>query len=403
MGPEGPGPDLSLPANHGNISNPVPEPQCPPCAYISADYLLWRLKDPRFPGPLLTTNQLRIATSPVSGALGQPDTITLCDKIGYNPQSGGSLTAGVWLDCHHVCAWEASGFVLERRPSRFELATDNTGFPFMAIPFFNAITGMEDRIGIFNQNRDTGAVLFQVSNRLWGAESNFLTNTPGIKWGCCCGGLSLFTGFRYLDFDEQFTGNYTQNQLVPLQWNAGTVLPGAPLPLPAGTQIQVVDLFRTHNQFFGGQIGGRWSVSCCHLFAAAEAKIAAGDMHESVVVEGSSTAVVQGALPVTVPGGALALQSNEGRHKRDVFAFVPQGEARVGWQFSPNFSIYGAYQFLYFSNVLRAGDQVDRVLDPRQIPNGNFFPNTMSLYPRVLFLGNNFWAQGVNIGMEVIF
>jgi hypothetical protein len=61
------------------------------------------------------------------------------------------------------------------------------------------------------------------------------------------------------------------------------------------------------------------------------------------------------------------------------------------------------YNFLYVSSVIRPGDQVDRVLDITQIPN---FPvpgvqPTALGRPTVLFKETDFWAQGINLGLEI--
>jgi hypothetical protein len=60
------------------------------------------------------------------------------------------------------------------------------------------------------------------------------------------------------------------------------------------------------------------------------------------------------------------------------------------------------YSFLYWSNVWRAGDQIDRVVDVTQIPN--FAPPDVQptgfARPGVPFRTSDFWAQGLNFGVE---
>jgi hypothetical protein len=56
------------------------------------------------------------------------------------------------------------------------------------------------------------------------------------------------------------------------------------------------------------------------------------------------------------------------------------------------------YNFLYWSNVIRPGNQVDRVINPNLLPpaNGLGGPNR----PTFEFHGSDFWAQGVSFGLE---
>jgi hypothetical protein len=61
------------------------------------------------------------------------------------------------------------------------------------------------------------------------------------------------------------------------------------------------------------------------------------------------------------------------------------------------------YQFLYWSRVARPGEQIDRVINPTQIPvfGGNQLLGPAR--PEPLFTTTDFWAQGLNLGLEVRF
>jgi hypothetical protein len=59
------------------------------------------------------------------------------------------------------------------------------------------------------------------------------------------------------------------------------------------------------------------------------------------------------------------------------------------------------YNFLYLSDLVRPGDQIDRTLNPSQIPAlnaGAAFANADR--PHVLFSRTDFWTQGLLIGFE---
>jgi hypothetical protein len=51
-------------------------------------------------------------------------------------------------------------------------------------------------------------------------------------------------------------------------------------------------------------------------------------------------------------------------------------------------TLFAAYDFLYLSEVVRPGDQIDHNLVPSPLP---------------IFNRTDFWAQGVSFGLEVKF
>ncbi|HET7719587.1 MAG TPA: BBP7 family outer membrane beta-barrel protein, partial [Acidimicrobiales bacterium] len=60
------------------------------------------------------------------------------------------------------------------------------------------------------------------------------------------------------------------------------------------------------------------------------------------------------------------------------------------------------YTVLYWSSVVRPGDQVDLLVNASQIPS-NLLPTGLvgPARPAVLFRDTDFWAQGVNLSLEV--
>jgi len=68
------------------------------------------------------------------------------------------------------------------------------------------------------------------------------------------------------------------------------------------------------------------------------------------------------------PAGLLARPSNSGRSSRDAFAAVPECAVTLGYRVTRWLRATVGYSFLYWSDVARPGDQIDRGLDRRQIP-----------------------------------
>ncbi len=350
--------------------------------YGSAEYLLWTIKGSRFP-PLVTTGLVQ--GGGVGGNLGGPGTFVLFggSTADNEERSGGRFTLGYWLDDCQIYGLEGSYFFLGQRSIGFN-ANSNT-IPVLARPFFNVNAGMEDREVVAAPGLATGSVGVSSSSRLWGWEANLRRN---VCCGCCYR-LDLLTGFRYLELDEGL--RVTEDVQV---------LPNAPSPL-AGDHFDVSDSFDTRNRFYGGQIGaaaeirrGRWALGW-------NGKVALGDVRQVVNIEGSQLLVTPQGGVQRFQGGLLALPSNIGEVTRDRFAVVPETGINLSYQVTPRLRLFVGYTFLYFSNVVRPGDQIDRALDVAQIPNVPSPPPPAGLiHPAVLFKSTDFWAQGVNFGVE---
>src|SRR5439155_16426377 len=93
---------------------------------------------------------------------------------------------------------------------------------------------------------------------------------------------------------------------------------------------------------------------------------------EAANIEGS-TSLQTPTTTVTVPGGVLAVASNSGRNARNEFAAVPEVGVNLGWQLRPWLRANIGFTFLYWSNVLRPGDQIDRTINFAQVPSDPTF------------------------------
>jgi hypothetical protein len=120
-----------------------------------------------------------------------------------------------------------------------------------------------------------------------------------------------------------------------------------------------------------------------------------------VEINGSTTVTVPGFAPVTSPGGLLALSTNSGSHTRDVFAVIPEARVQLAYQVGPHLGVHAGYSFLYCSRVVRAGDQIDLVVNPALLPPP--LPGAFPQRPAFRFEGSSVWAQGIDLGMELRF
>ena len=131
-------------------------------------------------------------------------------------------------------------------------------------------------------------------------------------------------------------------------------------------------------------------------------KVALGDMHEQVSINGATsiTSATPGVAPRTFNSGLLALSSNSGTFTRDRFAVVPEVGLRVGYQVTNNLRVFVAYNFLYISEVVRPGDQIDRILNTNLIPPFSPAAPAGPVHPVVPFKSTDLWVQGVSFGLE---
>src|SRR5205807_1515278 len=100
---------------------------------------------------------------------------------------------------------------------------------------------------------------------------------------------------------------------------------------------------------------------------------ALGDSHEVVDIHGSTAITSPSGTTVVTPAGFLATGSNSGSHTRDQIAVVPEIGINVGCQFTKCIRAYVGYSFMYWSSVVRAGDQVDGGVSGTQIPTDTRF------------------------------
>lgn len=362
---------------------------CGPRVWASGEYLLWWIKDGSLPIPLVTFGDAADENPPVqAAALGAPGTIVLYGPatLNYGATSGMRFTLGGWADDSRTFGIEGRGFLLERRATSFRAASGSgPADPVLGIPFFNTSPDVngEDAVEGSFPGFATGAVLVSSTSRFWGAEVNGLFNAARRQNLT----LDLIGGFRYLDLDEHFR-------------LAGTSFVRADF----GNANQFgIDDFGARNQFYGGQLGARVGWQSARLDVAAAAKVALGRSHQVLTIAGQNdirNATGDFAPSRVVPGFIFSEPTNIGRYSRDAFAVVPEVEVKVGYRFTPNATAFAGYNFLYWSDVIRPAEQINRVVNGSQ--RGGF-PLIGPADPTPPTLGNStdFWAHGVSFGLEL--
>lgn len=355
--------------------------------WFSSDYLMWWVKRSPVSVPLVTSAP---GNSPavIPGLLGNPDTTVEFGGSGVNTnlRYGGRFALGYWLDNDQRVGLEGNYFFLgSKTVSRSIGSTGDANARIQGYSFYNVAVPAEDFAATGTPRLPAAGIhSLGISSRLNGAEisaSLNLRNTENFR-------LSLLGGVRFARLDEglQFTGSTLG-------------LTGSGFD---GIGLSTVDQFNTRNQFWGGQFGARGEYRCGPWSLTGTAKLALGNMHETVNIDGFTTTSGPGLPTTTVPGGFYALPSNSGRFTRNHFAVIPEANFNVGYQLTKCARLSVGYSFLYLSNVVRPGDQIDRNINPTQstalggAPGNLVGPNR----PAFNFNDSGYWAQGINFGLE---
>jgi hypothetical protein len=384
-------------------TSPTPYPGCGPSTWVDAEFLYWWVKNAPLP-PLLTTGPGIIPSLNSPGAIGSPGTQSIAGNspldMGQFP--GGRFTFGTWLNgaprlgSFNTIGLEGSFFFLGRETNH-ETFLGGPDQPLLTRPVFDTVSQRETAVIVAAPRLlggNAGSFTMENSTEMWGAEANAFLPVVG-KPGMLVG---MLTGFRYLNLEESLNlDQYTSLPPVGL-----TFFNGLPTLSPLGQTLHVFDDFETRNNFYGGQVGTQAVFRYGRLAVTTLAKMAFGSMQESVDISGSTTLQRPFVPAQTVHAGLLALPSNIGNYSHYQFAWVPEGTLTINYQISTNVAFTLGYTFLYVSSVVRPGQQIDRAVNPAELPTAPPFSDLRGsdVRPAFQFNATDFWAQGVNVGLS---
>ena len=347
-------------------------------SWDNMELLLWWPKAHALP-PLVTGS--RTGMPPI---LGSPGTTLLVGNHALANQDidGGRFTLGSALNEDQTFGAELVYFFLGSR-TLHETIRNGSNLPAVGLPFINATTGREDVFSFAAPGISSGSVFVTTTTRVQGAEANFVSNLIDSKLLR----LNGLVGYRFLQVQEGLTLQQMRVQF------------GSP-----GSFGPIYDQFDGHNRFNGGQLGLHADIAGQFLFCELTAKCALGQSFEVVKVDGATTVytpVLGGLSMQHSPGGVFALPTNIGRTTHSAFAVVPEGICKFGIKLGDSGRFFVGYNFLYLSDAVRPGDQVDRTLNPTQIAALNPGGSLVGIdRPRGLFNRSDFWVQGLMLGLE---
>lgn len=347
--------------------------------YARGEFLMWWVRPQQVPV---------LATTSVNGGLGflgDPGTRALIGpgSFGDPLRLGMRVRAGYWFDDCGSCGIDGSFFFLGRQTA--SKAVDSGTFPTITRPIFAPNFPGEFGEIVSLPGFARGALAVDTTSTLWGFDANLthaLCRTRNYR-------SMVFAGYRFLGLNESL--GITENIVA---------LPGNPND-PAGTRVTVRDQFTTRNRFNGGQIGYAAERNWGRLSLDWRGSVALGDTHQALDIAGAQTRLRPGmASPDAFTGGLLATGPNLGHFTRDRFSVVPEVMLNVGYWLTPNVKAYVGYNFLLWTNVIRPGDQIDRVVDVTFVPNPPpGVPFSGQFRPQPRFHQSDLWVNGIQFGL----
>ena len=396
-----------------------------PVLWVRGEYLAW-WADGMYIPPLVVRGEVgdnETPSDPTDDFFNNAFVVFGNQEVLDGVRSGGRVRVGYWLDDYGQTAIEGEYFGFGQISTRFVDGGDGTS-PIVGRPFIDATTGLnavEDvsfpgisgtvAVNIESTFQSAG---FGLRRNLCCASGNTCCGDPvtcGSQVGGCgalgCGSgvgegpcatlfgkgtrhTDVYFGFRWAQLDEGISNPGIQENLL--------TIPPATVP---GTTFQVNDSFATSNNFFGGELGFIWDWEYRRWSFEALSKLGIGSTRQRVSINGSTTRQLPDEAAETRSGGLLAQDSNIGDYERNELSVLPQLGVTLGYKLTQRLKLTGGYTFVYWSNVVRPGEQIDLEVNPGNLPFADP-PDADGLpaRPQFSFHQNDFWAHGLSAGLE---
>ena len=278
---------------------------------------------------------------------------------GSGPESGS--TRATVLGCR------ATFFGFAEEQEDFAFQCDAGGNPILSRPFFNINPRDPFTLAFDPPAREdvelvcfpdvlAGNISVAASSELYsaslGVRGNLASQPFGYAMPTQYSRVDILAGYRYLRLQERLAITERVTSLDPF----------------STLSFEVLDEFKTRNEFHLADLALLWQVGWQRWSTELMLRTGLGNVRERVDIQGSTRVSEGGAAAESHVGGLLAQQSNIGRYSQDRFAVVPELGINLGYEIVPRWQIMAGYTLLWLSNVARPGDQIDRVVNPDQLP-----------------------------------
>lgn len=362
-----PGPDAPRPAYHGPqgeydhgyfyLPDRAPERDRDPDPACGPDGRFWVAPD-------LALGWTRGANVPRLVRVGGP-----AGPVGYGGQRAGApfraglgLAAGLWLDEQHHHGVDASFFYLSQGGVGTTLFPPGVG---LHLPTAEGNFPLSDP--------DAGSVgAFQA-----GLNTRFASADVNYRQNLLCSAdarLDALAGYRYAHVGDDFE------------------VYGKRLG-PGGQVVRFRDQASADNGFHGGQVGLAGEVRAGPWHAGMTGKVAFGTVFTDTGLEGKFR--LDGAV---VPAGFYARPGLTGERDHTRFGVMPAVGVTVGRQLGDHCRLFVGYSFQYLNHLTRGPDVIDQA--PPVSAADPFRANPVGAARRDAAT-SDFWAQSVNLGIEL--
>jgi hypothetical protein len=332
----------------------------------SAEFLLlWRKERNT---PALVTTATAVVDEDTDGQIGEANTRILLGNDSFDPhlQPGGRFDIGFWSDDCQTCGF--GGRFTGLGDDDLNYRVDNTTNNVLTIPFFNLDAAVNEEDTLIIAHPNTGA-------------------TGNIS---VTGHNEVYTTDLYMrrlllkecDYRIDFIGGYFFSRInEDLEINSTTLV---------GNTVNIRDTFRTKNEYHGGSLGlmGEFDRECFRVNILA--KVALTNVSQTVIIDGQQN--IDNGNQV-VNNGLFAQPSNIGTRDRNEFSVVPEFGFNYAYKVGCGVELTTGYTLLYWDNVVRPGDQIDRSVD-----------NTQRVArPAFNFVESDYWVHGMNFGLNWVY
>jgi len=306
---------------------------------------------------------------------------------------------------------DLGGFLLERRSGGDFIAADmpttpngtDGGFPFLARPFFDVNANRENAYFISVPTFTSGSTRVSEQVAIFGYDVNATVRLA------CWDNVEIigFIGHRFLGLNENLDFN---DRIVSLaDQPAEVAIFYAGQPVFRNGVVSITDSFHTSNRFYGGQLGSQTRVTLSDLLSLSfRGSVALGVNQQLAEVQGVTSLKPAPTDPDQTPrstvGGIYAQPTNIGSYFRSVFSYASEGEVNLEYAITPNLTARAGYSILYWTNVVRPGNLIDRRVDRRGVPSDPSYvatPVPPVEVPVFAFKNSDIWVQGLTFGLEL--
>lgn len=349
--------------------------------FVEAEGLGWWRKSR--PLPPLVTSSLPNTLQADAGILGLNSTLLLFGDDRYQDgiQGGGRISLGRFLGPDQHVGIAGSFFALGQDEVAYQRTADGIN-DILAIPFFDSSTATNSALLVnYPGVTENGRVSVSSQNDILGAD----VYLRKLVFAESCIRVDAIGGYQFSRVDDSLAINaiYDDVQGVP------------------NSNFNVTDIFDVRNEFHGGSVGflayvdhGRWSVKML-------GKCGIGNMNQQVTINGSTTNTPVGGASNTEAGGLFTQPTNIGTYDSNELVFIPEAKINFGYRATENWTFSVGYSFMYWTDILTAGDVLDTRVNPTQIPGPIVGPATP--VPPTFTGTGDFWAQGLNFSAEFVY